>query len=112
MIVQLNLSLLPLPAIMNIENGQVWMALALVSPTEKNGPNGFAFKVLHYAASKAQFKEVVAQQLLQYGYILKDLQDISLFNFDEAHNDNLDNLAVVTRATRCMQWGTFHSFDY
>ncbi|EGK02192.1 hypothetical protein [Dysgonomonas gadei] len=100
---------------MNIQNKKLWLALATVAPfidnNDLNGAKGAVFNVLFVAKTKKEFKEKVRFKLLEFGYVLENLEDIEPFDFKKTYGDNLNNLAEIALQTENIQWGTFYIYD-
>ncbi|MBN8678318.1 MAG: hypothetical protein J0M29_08840 [Chitinophagales bacterium] len=95
-------------------NNDVWIGLATVRPadgnTELDEAKGAAVNVLYLATSREDFIDKVMKKLAEYGYILEELEDIELFDFNVDYKDNLQEVATIAVITKKLQWGTFYTF--
>jgi hypothetical protein len=102
---------------MNTQNKySVWIGLATVIPIRGNkdlgDAKGAAVNVLQWAKDESDFREKVTTQLSEYDYFLEELEDVEVFDFDNAekYKDDLKDKAIIVKNMKTLQWGTFYTF--
>ncbi len=99
-----------------MSDNYVWIGIATFRPSSKNKTDKFKLasaNIIFIAENESEFKHLVKKQLSAWGFIMIEMQDVELFNFDnpDGYKDNLYNLAMEVMETKNMRWGTFYVLD-
>jgi len=96
-------------------NKNLWIGLATVTPLADNkelgDAKGASVNVLLIAETEDKFNKTVKAKLFEYGYILEELEDVELFNFNHEYGDDLNIIAEQALRSGNLAWGTFYTFD-